>query len=54
MAERKEGAGRSTMTSTALATPMSAFAGQDNGVSMTASIAVRNEPYGSNGGGEGE
>jgi len=33
---------------------LSAFAGQDNGVSMTASIAVRNEPYGSNGGGEGE
>ena len=32
---------------------LGAFAGQDNGINMTASIAVRNEPYGSNSGGEG-
>ena len=31
---------------------LGAFAGQDHGVGMTASIAVRNEPYGSGGGGE--
>lgn len=31
---------------------LSAFAHQDEGLSMTASIAVRNEPYGTSGGGE--
>lgn len=30
---------------------LGAFAGQDHGITMSASIAVRNEPYGSNGGG---
>ncbi len=33
---------------------LSAFAGQDHSINMSASIAVRNEPYGSAGGGEEE